>query len=217
MVFLGKVNRFDRDIQLNYCQQIVGKHEFPEIGDSIYEHNEVGKFIDRMRGNEVAIVPFLSGLATTKTGRGITREYYINLMKLYKECQFIISFDTTKRMCIEKLITARSDCGSEWWNLVGKTGDSVSHGRKLSTREAKKRNQIKVEKAKPGLVRKWQLKEGDGEYIAAAMVWGNLSIKPAKRAITLFADEELKMASKETVQRIFGSRQCCERWLNENI
>ena len=46
--------------------------ELPAFGKSIYEHKELSDFIRDLRGNEIAMIPRLQGLAEIKgTGVGI--------------------------------------------------------------------------------------------------------------------------------------------------
>lgn len=210
MCYLGKVNRFDRDEQLDLCHSIIEKLGLAPLEDRIYEHNEIDQFINNLRGNEAAVVPLLQGLATKK-GTGVGINFFIVEREIHDKCEFIVSIDTTKQRAIANIVTVQSDSGRDWYKLLQKTAGSVMRGRPLKKKEA----QAKARKrhAKPGLVETWKLKEGTAEYITHAQIWGNLGIRPAEEAIKMFPDDELSKASKATVDRIFGSREKCLEWL----
>ena len=214
LVYLGKLDRFDREQQLDLSQQIVDALGLAPIEDKIYDHHDLDKYIGRMRGNEAAVVPFLQTLAQ-KRGPGVGTRFYINERKLHDACQFIVSLDTTKQKAIADVVTVRSDAGRDWYNLLSKTGNSVMKGQPLKKKDAVAK--AKMPRAKPGIVATWKLKEGTAEFITVATIWGNMRIAPAERAISMFPDDELAKASKKTVERIFGTREECVRWLNENL
>lgn len=211
LVYLGTLDRFDRDQQLDLCHQVVDALDLPPIVDKIYEHNEIDDFIGAMRGSEVAVVPLLQVLAG-RSGPGVGTRFYINERKLHDGCQFIVSLDTTKRKAIADLITVRSDAGRDWYELLARTGNSVMKGQKLTTNDA--RAKARMPRAKPGLVATWKLKEGTAEYKAIESAWSNMGITPAEKAISMFPDDELSKASRSTVERIFGTRSDCLKRLN---
>lgn len=211
MCYLGKVNRFDRDEQLDLCQRIVEKLGLAPIEDRIYEHNELDEFTKRMRGNEAAIVPILSALGNKK-GSGAGVQFFINERALHDRCQFIVSIDTTKPKALADLITVQSDAGKHWYALLAKTSNSVMRGQPLKRKAAQSMGRKRH--AKPGLVQNWELKIGTAEYLTHAYIWGNLTITPAKNAISQFPDAELREASEPTIRRIFKSREECAVWLN---
>lgn len=211
MCYLGRVSRFDRDEQLELCQQIVDKLELAPIGGRIYEHNELRQFVKDMRGKEAAIVPILSALGDKK-GSGAGVQFFINERMIHDACEFIVSLDTTKPKAIADLITVQSDAGKHWYSLLQKTSNSVMRGQPLKRKAAQ--NMARKKHAKPGLVQTWELKEGTAEYLTHAHIWGNLSILPAANAISQFPDDELRNASEPTIRRIFNNRQKCAEWLN---
>lgn len=211
MCYLGKVNRFDRDQQLELCQQIVDKLNLGPIDNRIYEHNELAEFTKNLRGNEAAVIPLLSSLGNKK-GSGAGVQFFINERSIHDRCQFIVSLDTTKRKAIADLITVQSDSGKHWYALLQKTSNSVMRGQPLKRERAKSMGRKRH--AKPGLVQTWELKEGTAEYLTHAYIWGNLKVTPAANAISQFPDDELRAASEETIRRIFKARQECAEWLN---
>lgn len=211
MCYLGKVNRFDREEQLALCHEIVEKLELTPIGDRIYEHNEIDELVKSMKGNEAVVVPILSALGDKK-GHGAGVQFFINERAIHDACKFIVSIDTTKPKAIADLITVQSDAGKHWYALLAKTSNSVMRGQPLKRKVAQ--NMARKKHAKPGLVQNWELKEGTAEYLTHAYIWGNLSIAPAKKAIEMFPDDELRNASEETIRRIFKARQECAVWLN---
>ena len=211
MCYLGKVSRFERDEQLELCQKIVDKLGLAPIGRSIYEHNELDKFKQRLRGNEAAVVPLLSSLGDKK-GSGAGVQFFINERIIHDASEFIVSLDTTKPKAIADIVTVQSDAGRDWYALLQKTSNSIMRGQPLKRKKAKSMNRKRH--AKPGLVQTWELKEGTAEYLTHAYIWGNLSIKPAEKAISQFPDDELREASEPTIRRIFDSRQECAIWLN---
>lgn len=208
------MDRYTREQQLDLAHQIVGVLSLAPIDNKIYEHNELDAFISAMRGNEAAVVPFLRTLAV-KPGVGVGTRFYINERRLYDRCQFIVTLDTTKRRALADLITVDSDAGRPWYELLKKTGNTVMKGQKLTTTDA--RAKAKKPRSKPGLVKTWEERTGTAEYITAAMIWGNLNITPAKKAIGMLPDNELSNASQSTIERIFGTRSECLEWLDENL
>lgn len=211
-VYLGHVNRFDRDEQLDLAKQIVEKEGLPPFGRGIYEQHEMESFINDLRSDEVALIPLLAAVADKK-GSGVGVRFFMNLMQIKDESLYVLNIDTTKNRAIADLITINSDAGKDWYQLVSTVAKSVMRGRKLKKKKA--REMSAQSRAKPGLVKSWQLREGTPEYITIATIWSNLNIKPAEKAISMFPNEELQKASKESIQRIWGTRQECLEWLKQ--
>lgn len=159
-------------------------------------------------------MPLLQTLAG-KRGSGVGTRFYMNERKLYDASQLIVSLDTTKRKAIADVVTVRSDAGRDWYELLIKTGNSVMRGQSLKKKDAVAK--AKTPRKKRGIVKTWNLKEGTAEYITVATIWGNIGIAPAEYAISIFPDDELCKASKKTIERIFGTREECVKWLNENL
>ena len=157
-----------------------------------------------MRPDECALIPRLEGLAEIK-GRGVGVRFLMNVMKIQDTCLFILDVDTG----------IRSDAGDDWYTLVEAVASKIMRGRPLNEKQAKVMAAIRH--AEPGLVEQWlrKRKKLSVDYMQAAGKWGNRGIKPAEKAIKQFDDEELRNASKATIQRIFGTRRECEKWLNK--
>ena len=202
LVYLGKVNRYSREEQLADCRKFVKDNGFPSVGRSVYEHNEIDQFVKDMRGNELALIPRLEGLADIK-GSGVGIRFLLNVMKVSDASRLVIDLDTG----------IRSDAGDDWYQLVEVVASKIMRGRPLGKEQAKLMAKIRF--SEPGLEESWKRKKGTPEYKAVASIWGNLSIKPAEKAIGMFPDEELAKTSKSSIQRIFGTRQECLKWLND--
>ena len=212
MCYLGAVPHFDRDSLLQICQDIVDRHELAPIRDQIFESNDFDDFVNRLRGNEVVIVPLLSGLAIKK-GVGVTIQFFINERTISDRAGMVVSIDTTKTRALSNTFIATNHDGSNWYKLIAKVASRISRGRVLKSAKAKKMK--RAQHAKHGLVDAWIGKEGTAEYLAQAHVWGNMAIKPEANAIAQLPDDDLKKASPNTIRAIFGSRSKCAQWLNE--
>ena len=212
LCYLGAVPRFSRDDLLEICQNIVDELGLAPIDGRIYEAHEFDQFIKGLRGFEVAIVPILSGLAFKK-GSGVTIQFFINERRVVDKATYLVSLDTTKPRAIADTVTASSDKRLPWDRLLGAVAEKVARGRVLKTPKAKEMNRKKH--AKHGLVQTWELKLGTAEYLNHAYIWGNLGITPAKTAIGLFPDDDLRKASPKSVERIFGTRSECATWLKQ--
>lgn len=207
---IGDVRGFDRDKQIEIAHGIAEKLSLPEFVHHIYDPNEIGDFIRGLKHDEVALMPFLIS-AADKRGSGIGKRFFVNLKKIEDTSIYILSINQTKPKAVADLLTVRSIDGRPWYALMSKVGDSAMRGRALKSSDAKKK--ARKRHSIPGLVDVWKLKEGTAEYITHAHIWSNMNIKPAEKAIGMFLDDELRKASKETVQRIFGSRADCLAWV----
>ncbi len=203
-VYLGKVARITRDKQKLKCIEIAEQLELPKIyKSSYYEHNEVPAFINDLRLDEVAIVGKLESLAEIK-GVGVGLRFLMNVMKI----------QDTSLLLVDAHTGLKSSDGDKWYEFIEATARSIMRGRPLGEKQARVMAEIRYEKL-PGLEKAWKEKKGGAEYLAAAMIWGNLDIKPAEKAISMFADDELKAAAPITIRRIFGSRRDCLNWVKK--
>ena len=200
LVYLGVLKHYKRDDQLADCRKVVKELGLPAIGRRVYEHNEFDDFVKSLRGNEFAVLPTLEVLGGER-GRGVSRRFYNNLATVEGKGSIILDAETK----------TRSD-GDSWRALVDRVAGSLINGRPLPSARASD-----MAKRKNGLIGRWQRKKGTPEYLEAAKIWSNLSISPAEVAIENLPDEKLRGLSKESIQRIFGSRRACGVWVRKQL
>lgn len=207
--FIGKVHRYTRDAQIADCKAAVKKYELPAIGRGYYDYDEIKAFISDLHSDEVALLPRLECVATKK-GRGVVIAFLSNVYQIDTKSLRIIDIDSG--------ITSDDD---NWFEYVEAVAMKIMNGRPLTKEHSAYMNEMRREKRKiePGLVESWQRKrkQKTPDYMACAAIWGNLGIKPEKKAKTMLPDEELQESSTGTIRRIFGSRSECAAWLNNRL
>ena len=200
LVYLGVLKHYKRDDQLADCRKFVKDVGLPAIGRRVYEPNEFDEFLLSLNGDEYAILPTLEVLGGER-GKGVSKRYYSNLASIERKGSIVVDVETQKRS---------SD--ADWQSLVDTVAGSLISGRPLPSNRASD-----MAKRKNGLVGRWRRKKGTPEYLEAAKIWSNLSITPAEVAIENLQDEKLKELSKESIQRIFGSRRACGVWVRKQL
>lgn len=130
--------------------------------------------------------------------------FVLRLVALLQKCKYIHDAETG----------IKSTDGHAWLELVESTYNSITWGRELPSERARELQRLSDEAREPGLVSDWIGREGSPEYLAVASIWGNLSIKPAAKAIGMLPDTELQGVSSSTMKRIFGTRRECLNYLN---
>lgn len=196
--YLGPLKHSTSDDQLADCRRIVQSLGLPLIGRRVYEHPNFHGFLDSLHGSEYAVLPTLEVLGGER-GRGVSRRFYGNLGAIERKGTIIIDAKTG---------TCSND--KEWQALVDKVAGALINGRELKSAKASE-----MVARKGSLVSRWINKKASGapEYLQAAKIWGDLSIKPAELAIERMPDKELRGASKGSIQLIFGSRKVCSEWV----
>lgn len=204
--YLVKVDRYKRKDQIADCRRVAKELDLPKL-HSIYEHSELEAFIKHLQTDEIALVSRLEGLKDG-TERGVGTRFLMNINRVCATSMVILDVDTG----------IRSDSGKEWDNLIDQVYNKVTRSNNTLTTEQARAKAL-IPNKEPGLEEAWERKKRDktDDYIAHARIWGNRGIKPARKAIDQFPDAELRDVHKSTIYRIFGSRQECEQWLNENL
>lgn len=197
-VFIGQIARWSRDRQLDKCREIEPKLQ------AIYEPHEFDDYLNNLRSDEAALMARLVAIAEVKPKKRPGIAFVLRLMQLLQKAAYIHDAETG----------IRSTDGQAWLDLVESTYNAITRGRELPSERAKVLQKLSDEAREPGLVSDWRSREGSPEYLAVASIWGNLSIKPAAKAIGMLPDKELQSVSPSTMKRIFGTRRECLDYLN---
>jgi len=207
--YLCRIDRYPLKKQLADCVEYAKQNDLPVVRDSVYQPNELDMFIHNITpfNDEVALIPRLEGLVERK-GDAPGKRFLVNVARVCAKTLYIVDVETG----------IRSDTGKDWDVLIEDTYNKITKRRAPLDKE-KYRAAGKIANKEPGLEDAWKRKKKDvtDDYIENAKVWGNLAIKPAEKAISMFKDAELRDVSKSTIQRIFGSREQCQQWLIDNL
>ena len=192
-VLLGKIDRYPRDSQLEDCQKAVKTMKLPAIGDSIYEHDEMKQILRDLRGDEALVLPRLD-VAGEHMGRGVGNRYLNNIIMLTNQTHVIID--------VHESIMSH-DYG-DWYEHIKATYRRLTNSRKPTPGHNKKIGKLKP--TKPGIVRHWTEYVDEETFTRNAQHWRDPHHANAEEAIATLPDEELREASKRTIERIFGNR-----------
>lgn len=192
-VFLGEIDRYPRDKQLEDCRKLAKMLDLPKIDRSIYEHTEFDALRSDLRGDEVVLLPRIDVLAE-RNGRGIGTRFLTNLVKLTNETMII--------MDVHQGITSRDF--DKWYEHIELTRNRITNSRKPSKGHMSLMGTLRH--SKPGIVEHWTEYADKELYRRMAQHWRDPRHKNAGDAIESFPDEELRKASRKTIERIFGNR-----------
>ena len=193
LIYLGEIDRYPREKQIEDCHKAVKELGLPAIGRSIYECSEFDALRGICRGNEAVLLPRLDVLAERK-GRGIGTRFLINLLKLTNETMII--------MDVHACINSREF--NKWYEHAESTRNRLVNSRNVTSDHAKLLGQLRH--TKPGIVEHWTEYADRDVFKRMAQHWRDPKHKNAKAAIDSFPDDELRKASRKTVERIFGTR-----------
>ena len=191
--FLGKIDRYSRDEQLSDCHRAVKELDLPDIGRSIYEHNELTAMLRNLRNNEAVLLPRVDVLAERK-GRGIGTRFLTNLLKLTNQTRIIIDVHAG----------INSHDYAPWYEHVEVARNRLTNTRKPTKDHMKLLGTLRH--TKPGIVEHWTKYVDKETFKIHAQCWRDPEHKNAKIARDSFPDEELRKASRKTIERIFGNR-----------
>jgi len=207
--YLCSVDRYPLKKQLADCVEYAKQNDLPVVRDHVYQPNELSSLIHNTTpfNDEVILIPRLEGLVEKK-GNAPGKRFLLNVGRVCAKSLYVVDVDTG----------TRSSSSSAWDDLVIATYNKITRLRKPLDKE-KYRAMGAIPNKEPGLVASWLAKKKakTDDYIENAKVWGNPAIVPAENAISKFKDAELRDVHKSTIQRIFGSREACQKWLNENL
>lgn len=193
LVFLGKIDRYPRDDQLDDCRKFAKAMGLPAIGRAVYEHTEFDELRGGCRGNEVVLLPRLDVLGLGK-GRGIGNRFLTSLLKLTNQTMVIM--DVHNGLSSQEF--------DAWYEHVETTLNRLTNSRKLTKEQASKLGSLP--RTKPGIVEHWTSYVDRDVFERMAQHWRDPRHANAKAAIGSFPDEELRKASRKTIERIFGNR-----------
>lgn len=193
LVFLGQIDRYPRDKQLEDCREFAKAMDLPKIGRAVYEHTEFDELRKGCRGNEVVLLPRLGVLGLGK-GRGVGNRFLTSLLKLTNQTMVIM--DVHNGLSSQEF--------DAWYDHVETTLNRLTNSRKLTKGQASKLGSLP--RTKPGIVEHWKKHEDKELYARMAQHWRDPKIPNAATAIQTFPDEELRKASRKTIERIFGAR-----------
>jgi len=199
-ILLADLKGYDRREQLKACRKYLKANSLPPVGRRVYEHNEVEKLLDNVQESDIVIVPRLDAFKAYK-GRGIGNRLLLNVLQAVSIVEAV--HDISK-----PLISTQNG----WTAHVDKAANRVAKSRGLTSTEASRRAAMRDHE---GIVRKWKEMKGTKAYKSSALVWGNMSISPERKAISMM-NKELRALSPSTIRRIFKSRTECGQWLNNN-
>ena len=192
-VFLGKLDRYPRENQLVDCQKFVKEMKLPAIGDSIYECDEMKQMLKDLRGSVALVLPRLDVVGEQK-GRGVGNRFLSNMIKLTNQALVIID--------AHKNITSHDY--HDWYMHIDTTLGRLTNSRKKTREQMSKLG--KIPRKKPGIVKHWTDYVDKETFDRNAQHWRDPRHDNAEAAIASFPDEELRLASKRTIERIFKNR-----------
>ena len=195
LVFLGKLDRYPRDEQLDDCNKAVKEFGLPKFDRAIYEHNEFDNLLHDCRKNELVMLPKIDAIALGRS-RGVGKRFLMNVIRLTNETHIILDV---------KAGISSLDI-DQWYDHIERTRNQLVNGRKLSSEEAKLLGKMPKTRNKRGLFKHWTEHVSTEDFNRMAQHWRDPHIKSARDAIASAPDEELRKASQSMWERIFGGR-----------
>lgn len=195
--YIGVVNRLEDDNQQDMCSAAVAKIELPPL-DKFYQPSEFDSLIRDLRSDEVLVVARLVALAESAKVRSTGIGFFVRLLKAREHCLWILEAESG----------VRSIDGKPWYDLVETTANKIMRGRALSKERAKQLGKLSRKDRAPGLVEEWLSSSRIKDRRTVAQHWRDPLHKNAAQAIATIPEpfEELRTASRKTIERIFGGR-----------
>ena len=139
------------------------------------------------------LLPRLDVLGHGK-GRGIGNRFLFNLVKLTNETRIIAD--------VHKDLTSQEY--DAWYEHAESTLHRLTNSRKTTKQQAGKLGSLP--RTKPGIVKHWTEYADKDLFDRMAQHWRDPRHVNAQAAIDSFPDADLKLASRKTIERIFGNR-----------